>query len=396
MCGSDTPPLNHNLRLTIRRRVGSLRVAVAADDDELNYIVDQTRQCLLKRGFLELELRSRKTRHGVTRFIDSETTRSDSPRHVTSDTCLPACLPGLRRACCTATKWASPQLSTRPRPSNMQRAKPAARKGRMSARRQNARRACARMEPVMAPAAPADSSAWEPAGDEESDSWGARGWLASLETAPDLAAALLGGAKPADEFSAMRALGVKLETEEALVALLERGGALPMLAKRLLPELRQLAAGAAAGAPQESKFAGAIELSYSGLDQFYNGLEGQIGAPRPNVLEAMEADHLRGCDCDDEFTTGNYGVTSTSRVEWHFVADPAGGLEHLGREEWPAESEEMLPNREHCRRAEPLEDFLSQMEGKNARLRAAEQPELIKPEVLGGRLYTGCAPATSH
>ena len=244
--------------------------------------------------------------------------------------------------------------------------------------------------------APADSSAWEPAGDEESDSWGARGWLASLETAPDLAAALLGGAKPADEFSAMRALGVKLETEEALVALLERGGALPMLAKRLLPELRQLAAGAAAGAPQESKFAGAIELSYSGLDQFYNGLEGQIGAPRPNVLEAMEADHLRGCDCDDEFTTGNYGVTSTSRVEWHFVADPAGGLEHLGREEWPAESEEMLPNREHCRRAEPLEDFLSQMEGKNARLRAAEQPELIKPEVLGGRLYTGCAPATSH
>ena len=35
----------------------------------------------------------------------------------------------------------------------------------------------------------------------------------------------------------------------------------------------------------ESKFAGAVELSYSGLDTFFGGLEGIVGSPNPNVLQ---------------------------------------------------------------------------------------------------------------
>ena len=53
-----------------------------------------------------------------------------------------------------------------------------------------------------------------------------------------------------------------------------------------------------------SKFAGAIEMSYSGLDTFFGGLEGVVGAPDPHLFEAMEAEHTKTHDASQEFTTG--------------------------------------------------------------------------------------------
>ena len=58
---------------------------------------------------------------------------------------------------------------------------------------------------------------------------------------------------------------------------------------------------------------------------------------------------------------------------------------------WPAEDESKLLDPSHRRRPQPLEHFLPAMEERNARLLAAKQPVLILAEVLGGRLYTGCA-----
>ena len=33
----------------------------------------------------------------------------------------------------------------------------------------------------------------------------------------------------------------------------------------------------------------------------------------------MQAEHLNAMDSDIEFTVGNYGVSTLSKLEWHFV-----------------------------------------------------------------------------
>ena len=61
---------------------------------------------------------------------------------------------------------------------------------------------------------------------------------------------------------------------------------------------------------------GAGLLSYSGLDTFFAGLEGKIGAPSPDARAAMAAEHTERADSDEDFHTDNYGVTTRSSVEW--------------------------------------------------------------------------------
>jgi len=62
-------------------------------------------------------------------------------------------------------------------------------------------------------------------------------------------------------------------------------------------------AGATTTEEVQGKFAGAIELSYSGLDTFFGGLEGVIGSPDPNLILAMQNEHTMREDADREFTT---------------------------------------------------------------------------------------------
>ena len=62
-------------------------------------------------------------------------------------------------------------------------------------------------------------------------------------------------------------------------------------------------AGAATSEEVQGKFAGSIELSYSGLDTFFGGLEGVIGSPDPKLFLAMQNEHTMHEDADREFTT---------------------------------------------------------------------------------------------
>ena len=62
-------------------------------------------------------------------------------------------------------------------------------------------------------------------------------------------------------------------------------------------------AGAATSEEIQGKFAGSIELSYSGLDTFFGGLESVVGSPDPNLRKTMEDEHTKRADADQEFTT---------------------------------------------------------------------------------------------
>ena len=155
-------------------------------------------------------------------------------------------------------------------------------------------------------------------------------------------------------------------------------------------------AGAATDAEIASKFAGSVEMSYSGLDTFFAGLEGVVGAPDPNLREAMENEHTQGHESTKEFTTGNYGVTTTSAKEWAFVVDDA--LPD-GTSSWPAESEERLPDRSKCRKKTPLAELEKKAEPMNKKLKEFNQPMILVEEIIAANLYTGPvrrAPATTR
>merc|ERR1712129_54694 len=72
-----------------------------------------------------------------------------------------------------------------------------------------------------------------------------------------------------------------------------------------------------------------------------------IGSPNAKVFEAMEEEHCYSRDSNMEWTTGNYGITTTPKVEWGFVVTPGDStrkLEALGAcsalsslQDWPQE-----------------------------------------------------------
>ena len=80
---------------------------------------------------------------------------------------------------------------------------------------------------------------------------------------------------------------------------------------------------------QEGK---AFIMQYGGLSTFFGGLEAKIGAPNPKVRETMESEHTKAPDSQGEFTSGNYGITTTPQTEWWFIAEP--GKEGIA---WPVE-----------------------------------------------------------
>ena len=156
-----------------------------------------------------------------------------------------------------------------------------------------------------------------------SGKWTAQAWITSLGIAPPIISALLDG-DTSDELLAMRSLVAKLGSPTALAEHLRAGRVETNLAERLYPALVELAqVGPADEGHLQSKFAGAIEMSYAGLNTFYGGLEGRIGEPQAAVFETMRSEHQKRVDSLAEFTTGNYGVTTTSALEWLFVVEPS-------------------------------------------------------------------------
>lgn len=231
--------------------------------------------------------------------------------------------------------------------------------------------------PLLTPAAPAERGGWS-----------AATWLSSLEGVNGvLAATLLSRAPNASELDALRWLGGNMRDAAELAAHLYSSSLVESLAACLLPALHELAASDAASTSEvSSKFAGRIELNYGGLDAFFGGLEGQVGAPRPQVLNGMETDHLKQPDSQQEFITGNYGVQTTSAIEWEFVMSG----EDRGRERaWPLESTKHLPNRGRRRSHRTLATYDAELAKKNEQLRAIKQPLITREEVIAARLYTG-------
>ena len=154
--------------------------------------------------------------------------------------------------------------------------------------------------------------------------WTAVSWVESVGIASAVALALLHdlAGSETSEVDALQSLGDHSVPE--LAGVLRNGGLVESVAALLQPALHKLAhAEAVTTAQAQSKFAGQVEMSFGGLDAFYGGLEAQIGPPQPQVFEGMEAEHLRGADADAEWTTANYGLSTTAAAEWRFVVEAA-------------------------------------------------------------------------
>lgn len=151
-----------------------------------------------------------------------------------------------------------------------------------------------------------------------------------------------GAPDEAAELSFVRALG-RQPSEigvEAVLRLLREGPFLAQLSIELHGAAVNLAEQSAATASElQGKFMeeAAFTLAYGGMDTFFGGLERLLGPPSPNLLDAMQREHCASADSKEYFTSANYGVTTTSQVEWFFVVDPQVGLGRCGLRSWPSE-----------------------------------------------------------
>ena len=104
---------------------------------------------------------------------------------------------------------------------------------------------------------------------------------------------------------------------------------------------------------------------------------------RGSLELAMEGEHKAEKDSTVEFTTPN-GMTTSSAIEWEVVVCPVAG------KAYPERAGYAQAHPEWCRRARPLNQMLADMEVQcNEKLRKAGHSELIREELIGGRLYTG-------
>lgn len=151
---------------------------------------------------------------------------------------------------------------------------------------------------------------------------------------------------------------------------------------------------------------GAGVLAYSSISTFFGGLEGIIGGPLPQVGEAMAAEHTKRGDSRVKLTAQNYGIETTSVLEWRFVAQPQrppkGGwpferkLVGIDGPPTAAQSDQVSDEQRKLieagarpRVALSLPELQLRMEAKNGLLRELGEPPLILEEALGVRLYTG-------
>eukprot|EP00445_Apocalathium_hangoei_P041850 CAMPEP_0203973722 /NCGR_PEP_ID=MMETSP0359-20131031/99736_1 /ASSEMBLY_ACC=CAM_ASM_000338 /TAXON_ID=268821 /ORGANISM="Scrippsiella Hangoei, Strain SHTV-5" /LENGTH=963 /DNA_ID=CAMNT_0050911887 /DNA_START=80 /DNA_END=2970 /DNA_ORIENTATION=- len=285
-----------------------------------------------------------------------------------------------------------------------------------------------------------------PTAPQADGAWKAGQWMATLKNSKGLSIcdilgdAVCDAANQADQLSVLRSLGEEDDSTK--------------IAERVKGELCEIVDVIFQGTKQlnSTKFAttqeynekymqapGGFTLSYGGLDNFYGGLESQVGSPSPNFIAAMHQEHCEATDSDKDFTTGNYGVTTTSRTEFAFVFGLDGGataakstlfeefqrmvhefsetvkveaqdegiasqkdfvdlceqqlkkLQQAQRDDvsWPCESTSMLKDRTKCRCTRNLLSFVEEFKAINRLLTNIKEPALLVAELLGARLYTG-------
>ena len=229
--------------------------------------------------------------------------------------------------------------------------------------------------------------------------WTMSGWLSSLKLHVPLAQKLgahvgAKGAGPGSvgsskvQLAFVRKLG-QAGSRQAVLRLLSSSGALQAMVDEVWRGAQDLSSARAATAAQlNDKFmqeGGVFNLGYGDLSTFFSGLQGLVGTPDVNLTPAMMREHCASADSLEEFSTTNYGITTTSRAEWYFVQNPQGGPGQADLEAWPKED----GHEEYCRQAKPLEEFAGEVERVNKLLEELREPSLMPEEVGGLRLYTG-------
>ncbi|CAK0823877.1 unnamed protein product [Prorocentrum cordatum] len=123
-----------------------------------------------------------------------------------------------------------------------------------------------------------------------------------------------------------------------------------------------------------------------------------VGSPEANPVPAIEREHCLHEDSHVPFTTSNYGVTTTSAVEWAFVYlhQPQPPVEIVLQSgdrvsldlpgDWPHEKPDKCKN---PRAPLTPEDNQTMFEGVNGELQKIREVPLIWAEFYAARLYTG-------
>jgi hypothetical protein len=90
------------------------------------------------------------------------------------------------------------------------------------------------------------------------------------------------------------------------------------LNKALQEHAQKLQSSSSRAAPDDlgnSKFAMLQTARFSRIEEYYQGLEGALGLPSNNLLQAMEHEHCKRPDSGVKFRPGNYAGLETSPAE---------------------------------------------------------------------------------
>ena len=271
--------------------------------------------------------------------------------------------------------------------------------------------------------------------------WTMARWVESLGISSAVAAAMpVAGANAsvAAQLAALRSLGAREEDgREALASLLETNGVVEALVDTIWPAVCNLRASSLPERPpvglmppvppprlnaecilamhtatgpaypqkdHPSSVAGVSPTVLLDLAQGMHvaggntltvgGLTHVVGRPAADPFEGMRAEHCEYLpESDTSFVEPTYGISTTPRIEWWFVAEPEQGLEATGRNEWPSEDPTTIDGPARPRLPRPLAAFDDVLEDINERLAAltpAESPPVVSHiEILAGRLFTG-------
>jgi hypothetical protein len=165
--------------------------------------------------------------------------------------------------------------------------------------------------------------------------WDAKQWLAAEGCSDMLEEVLLGPLKKVMEIGdnvgtveleLIRAIANEKEPRAVVMSLLEKSMAMQRITDFILVKMDKLMKAAAeSGQALNSKFVeeyNSNEMAFGGQESFFKGLDGLIGPPNPNLLEGMRNEHSQCKDSHIEFETPNYGVITTSHVEYLVVVEP--------------------------------------------------------------------------
>ena len=157
---------------------------------------------------------------------------------------------------------------------------------------------------------------------EDTPTWKAQSWLAD-GSSPKLAELLLAPLRKREhetenDLELITALANYEDSDRAVSELLEYSNALPEIARFISDKMKELvAAEAPSGVELNKKFVDdytASEMAFGQQDEFFKGLEGLIGPPNPDLVKGIRGEHCERTDSREPFSTGNYGIETTSRA----------------------------------------------------------------------------------